>query len=139
MHDIKLKLTNNGEYKPKSLEVFGRSLFLPLAHKSVLVTSFNELCRESLSSSDFIAIAKSFNIVIMENVPIINQDETDVIIRFINFIDNIYFHKVLLFISLETSPDKIYEKGKRVSEFQRTISRLYEINSKEYLSQSKGH
>ena len=138
MADVKHKLANDGHYTPKILEVFGRNLILPLTHKSVLVTNFDDLCRQNLSSSDFIAISKHFSVIIMENVPIINEDETDVVIRFINFVDNAYFQKVLLFISLNVSPDKIYPKGKRVAEFQRTISRLYEINSHEYLVQSKG-
>ena len=138
MLDVKNKLTAGGDYKSRTLEVFGRDLVLPFAHKSVLVTNFDDLCRQNLSSNDFIAIAKHFNIIIMENIPIINEDETDVIIRFINFIDNLYFQKVLLFISLEVSPEQIYPKGKRVAEFQRTVSRLYEINSHEYLVQSQG-
>ena len=138
MEDAKNKLTGNGQYKPCKLKIFGRDLVLPFAHKSVLVTNFDDLCRQNLSSSDFIAIAKNFNIIIMENVPIINKDETDVIIRFINFVDNVYFQKVLLFMSLEASPEHIYPKGQRVQEFQRTVSRLIEINSHEYLMGSKG-
>ena len=136
--DVKNQLTSNGNYASKTLEVFGRNLVLQRAYKSVLVTNFDELCRNNLSSNDFIAIAKNFNIIIMENVPVINNDETDVIIRFINFVDNVYFHKVLLFISLDGSPEKIYPKGSRLAEFQRTISRLHEINSHEYLVGSKG-
>jgi len=136
--DAKSTLTCNSTYLPKTLEVFGRKLVLPLTYKSVLVSSFDDLCRSNLSSNDFIAIAKNFTIIIMENVPIIQEDETDVVIRFINFVDNLYFYKVLLFISLAESPDKIYPKGKRIAEFQRTISRLHEMNSHEYLLQSKG-
>ena len=139
MLDVKNKLTNHGHYHPHAIEVFGRKLVLPLAHKSVLVTSFDELCRKNLSSNDFIAIAKHFSVIIIEDVPVIAEDETDVVIRFINFIDNVYFHKVLLFISLAKSPEKIYSKGKRLAEFQRTISRLYEINSHEYLVNAKSH
>lgn len=133
MQEIKNKFANNGQYVPKTLEVFGRHVTLPFTNKSVLVTNFDSLCRKNLSSNDLIAIAKSFSVIIMENVPVIEEDETDVVIRFINFIDNVYFHKVLLFISLEEEADKIYPAGKRAAEFQRTISRLYEINSHEYL------
>ena len=136
--DIKNNLSSNAGYSSKSLEVFGRKLVLPHVYKSVLVTSFDDLCRSNLSSNDFIEIAKNFSVIIMENVPVINEDETDVVIRFINFVDNVYFYKVLLFISLATDPEKIYPKGKRVAEFQRTISRLHEINSHEYLIHSKG-
>lgn len=138
IQNVKNNLTDGERYIPRKLEVFGRELLLPKAHKSVLVTNFDDICRKNLSFNDFIAIAKNFNTIIMENVPIINEDETDTVIRFINFIDNVYFHKVLLFVSLIDEPAKIYVKGKRLSEFQRTISRLYEIGSHEYLINSKG-
>lgn len=138
MFDVKNKLTNHCHYHPYVMEVFGRKLELPFVHKSVLVTSFDDLCRKNLSSNDFIAIAKHFSVIIMEDVPVIGEDETDVAIRFINFIDNVYFYKVLLFISLSKSPDEIYPKGRRFAEFQRTISRLHEINSHDYLLSAKG-
>ena len=50
-------------------------------------------------------------------------------IRFINFVDNAYFYKIVLFALLETKPSLIYSSGKRIDEFQRTISRLNEMNS----------
>jgi cell division protein ZapE len=70
-------------------------------------------------------------------VPCIAKDETDIAIRFINFIDNLYFHKTLLFISLANAPEKIYPIGKRAEEFKRTISRLNEMNSQSYFINSK--
>lgn len=133
MQDIKNQFTDNGHYRAKTLEVFGRHITFPFTYKSVLVINFDDLCCRNFASNDLIAIVKNFSVIIMENVPIIHSDETDIVIRFINFIDNVYFYKVLLFISLADAPDKIYSSGKRVAEFQRTISRLYEMNSSEYL------
>jgi cell division protein ZapE len=119
------------------LELFGRKMKFKRAYKSILITDFDELCKRPLSSNDFIELGKKFEVIIVEDVPYIGKDETDLAIRFINFIDNVYFHKVLLFISLADSPEKIYPVGKRAKEFKRTISRLHEINSESYLKNSK--
>ncbi len=137
MDEIKKNITGSGKHFPTSLEIFGRKIVFPDTYKTVLITDFDAICRENLSSNDFIQICKYFTTVVMENVPYIGKDETDVAIRFINFIDNIYFHKLLLFISLADSPEKIYPDGKREKEFQRTISRLHEINSQSYFLGSK--
>lgn len=137
--NIKDSLSGGGSYYPHVLQIFKRDVVFPLAYKSILVTDFNSLCKAPLSSSDFIAICKHFTVIVLENVEVIGEDETDVAIRFINLIDSVYFHKVLLFITLATAPEQIYPRGKREKEFQRTISRLYEINSDEYLKASKHH
>lgn len=135
--NIEKELIGDHETKKEVLKIFGRDLELKRVYKDILFTDFEELCMNSLSINDFVEIAKHFTIIIMENVPKIGKDETDYAIRFINFIDNLYFHKVLLFISLADKPEKIYPAGKRVDEFKRTISRLHEMNSIDYYKNSK--
>ncbi len=132
MMNIITELTGN-ELRPTSIEVFGRCLTFSKTHKNTLVTNFDELCLQELGYADYVNICKRFSIIILENVPIINTDNTDVAIRFINFIDNAYFNKVLVFISLQTEPRMLYQNGKRSLEFMRTISRLSEMNSQTYL------
>lgn len=134
---IEIDLIGDHKTKEDTLRLFGRDLRLKRVYRDILFTDFDELCKSSTSINDFVEIAKHFTVIIMENVPKIAKDETDYAIRFINFIDNIYFHKVLLFISLADEPEKIYPAGKRVDEFKRTISRLYEINSHDYYKNSK--
>ena len=75
------------------------------------------------------------SVIFLENVPEIREDENNKIVRFINFIDNAFFYKILLFITLEKPPEEIYKKGHKTKEFQRTISRLVEMNSVEYLKE----
>lgn len=137
MDEIEERLIGDHQTQEVELNLFGRKMQFKRAYKTILFTDFDELCRRSLSSNDYIELGKKFEVIIVENVPIIAEDETDLAIRFINFIDNVYFYKVLLFISLATSPEKIYPRGRRVSEFKRTISRLHEINSESYLKNSK--
>jgi len=137
MEIIKKEILGDHDFKQRSLSLFEREIVFSKAYQHILITDFDELCRSNLSSNDFVEIAKEFSVIIMENVPLIGREETDSAIRFINFIDNVYFHKVLLFISLADVPEKIYPEGKRAQEFKRTISRLHEINSNIYFKNSK--
>jgi cell division protein ZapE len=67
--------------------------------------------------------------MVLENVQEISENETDVAIRFINFIDNAYFNKIKLFMSSEVEMEDIYKSGSRLFEFKRTISRIKEMNA----------
>lgn len=125
-------LTSN-KYKSGSILVFGREISFKKMYKGILITDFNELFMRDLGYIDYVNICQQFKVIVLENVPIIDSDDTDLITRFINFIDNTYFYKILSFITLQAAPEKIYQSGKRIVEFQRTISRLHEMNSSLYL------
>ncbi len=120
-------LTNN-MLSPFSIKVFGRRIEFSSVYQTVLVTDFEELCGRDRGYSDYVTICQHFKTIIVKNVPIIPADNTDLAIRFINFVDNAYFYKVLLFMSLEASPAEIYKGHRRGQEFQRTVSRLHEMN-----------
>ncbi len=122
--------------KSKSITVFGREVTFKNTYKNCLFTDFSELICRDFGYADYVNICQKFNVIVLENVEKIGENETDKITRLINFIDNAYFYKVLLFISLESIPEEIYTKGFRVSEFKRTISRLVEMNSQEYFYNS---
>nr|WP_253307555.1 cell division protein ZapE [Rickettsia endosymbiont of Ceutorhynchus assimilis] len=123
----------NGDFLPHDIEVFGRVLSFKKAHKNILLTNFDELFTGEVSYIDYVNICRKFNIIIVENVQIIRPDNTDIAVRFINFIDNAYFYKILLFMTLEDQPEKIYQGAARREEFKRTVSRLREMNSDLYL------
>lgn len=129
---IILSLTDGKPLIPTQLKIFGRILELKRTYKTILVTDFNEMCVQNLSYNDYIEICKKFTIIILRNVPMIPQDHTDEVIRFINLIDNIYANRVKFFMTSETEPEKIYTKGFRIKEFKRTISRLHEMESSDY-------
>ena len=134
---IQSKLCNEHELSESKIEVFGRDLLFKQAHNNILVTDFSELFERDLGYADYVALAKKFEIIILSSVRAISEEENNIATRFINFIDNAYFYKILLFIELEIEPDQIYKKGKRREEFVRTISRLTEMNSDRYLSEDK--
>ncbi len=138
MHEVIKNLTDEEHILEKTIEVFGRKLVLRKTYKSVLITNFEELCHQMLSYNDYIAICKTFDTIIMEDVPVISHENTDEAIRFINLIDNIYFHHNLLFISMAKKPEALYVNGKRAAEWKRTVSRLHEIESDSYFNECLG-
>jgi len=135
IQQIKQELCDAEELSEANIEVFGRKTVFASAHQNSLFTTFEELFERDLGYADYVAICERFKIIVLESVRPIAEDEVNLITRFINFIDNAYFYKILLFVELETNPDQIYTKGKKREEFVRTISRLNEMNSNEYLNE----
>ncbi len=93
---------------------------------------FKELCDGPRNASDYIAIAKEFNTVLLSHVPIFNGKD-DQARRFITLIDEFYDRNVKLILSAEATPAKLYEGNRLQAEFERTTSRLTEMQSHEYL------
>jgi cell division protein ZapE len=117
---------------PGSLVVFGRRIVFAKTHGTILVTDFDELFMQELGYADYVSICQEYSIIILENIPAIDSNNSDLITRFINFIDNAYFYRVLLFASLYAKAEELYTEGKRSAEFVRTVSRLHEMNSNGY-------
>ncbi|MFU7501332.1 MAG: cell division protein ZapE [Candidatus Tisiphia sp.] len=134
IQNIISKLNSNNRLVSKDILVFGRKISFKMASEKVLVTDFEELFVRELGYVDYVNICQKFSIIIVENIRIIDSDNTDLAVRFINFVDNAYFYKVVLFMTLQDEPIKIYQNGFRKGEFNRTISRLYEMNSDSYVN-----
>ncbi len=93
---------------------------------------FKEICDGPRSSADYIAIAKQFNTVLISHVPIL-EGKDDQARRFITMVDEFYDRNVKLILSAEAAPDKLYAGSRLNAEFERTTSRLTEMQSHEYL------
>lgn len=130
---IKAKICKKAELSQSSIEVFGRELVFKQTHNNILITNFLELFERDLGYADYVAISKKFKIIILSSVRRILEDENNIATRFINFIDNAYFNRVLLFIEIDCNLEEIYIAGNRKAEFRRTISRLTEMNSASYV------
>ena len=143
MDDIKTKLAailnnlNIQRLGPLRLDVLGRGVILRTAQDKLLLTSFDEMFINKLGYSDFVAIGQYFDIVILRSVRKIANEETDVIVRFISFIDNLYLNKVLLFLFFYQDMSAIYEGSKRIQGWDRALSRISEMASVDYLNKSK--
>lgn len=127
--DIRQKLCDADEWSEVKVDVFGREIVFTAGHQNLLFTNFSELFERDIGYADYVNITEKFNIIIIQNIRKITENETDIATRFINFIDNAYFNKVLLFMEAESSVELLYTDGKKINEFKRTISRLNEMNS----------
>ena len=131
------RLTDHEVSEPipsEDLTVQGRTLHVPKALKGVAVFSFKRLCGEARGVADYLAVARRFHTVILVGVPLLGPDMRNEAARFVALIDALYEHKVKLLAAADAEPDALYPVGDGSFEFQRTISRLEEMRSEEYLS-----
>lgn len=96
--------------------------------------TFSALCDGPRSQNDYIELASEFQTIILSEVPVLSSDQDNQARRFINLVDEFYDRNVKLIVSSDVQPEMIYTGNNLVFEFQRTISRLQEMQSKEYLA-----
>ena len=116
----------------------GRMLHVPKALKGVAVFSFKRLCAQARGAADYLAIARRFHTVIMVGIPVLGPHHRNEAARFVTLIDALYEYRVKLLASADTLPDALYTKGDGRFEFDRTVSRLMEMQSEDYLAQGHG-
>jgi cell division protein ZapE len=117
-----------------SLVVKGRALAVPRAARNVAWFDFADLCQKPLGAADYLAIADRFAAVIVEAIPRLDRDRRNEARRFNILIDTLYEARTLLVASAETLPEEIYPAGDGSVEFQRTVSRLNEMQSQDYIA-----
>jgi cell division protein ZapE len=116
----------------------GRTLHVPKSLKGVAVFSFKRLCGEPRGAADYLAIARRYHTVIIVGIPVMTADMRNEASRFVTLIDALYEHKVKLLAAADAEPEGLYPSGDGSFEFQRTISRLEEMKSAEYLAEGHG-
>ena len=127
-------LTQNKKEKENIIEINNRIININAFAKGVLWANFEQICSSPRSASDYIELSKEFHTIIVSEVPVMNTD--DEARRFISFIDECYDRKVKLVISAAELPEKLYVQSRLNEKFKRTISRMIEMQSKDYLSQA---
>jgi len=116
----------------------GRMLHVPKALKGVAVFSFKRLCGEARGASDYLAVARHFHAVIIVGIPRMGPENRNEAARFVTLIDALYEYKVKLLASAAAMPDQLYVAGDGAFEFERTASRLSEMQSDDYLALGHG-
>ena len=116
----------------------GRTLQVPKSLKGVAVFSFKRLCGEARGAADYLAIARRFHTVIIVGIPIMTREMRNEAARFVTLIDALYEHRVKLLAAADAEPEGLYPSGDGNFEFQRTVSRLEEMQSAEYLGEGHG-
>ncbi|MBB5984057.1 cell division protein ZapE [Sphingobium lignivorans] len=116
----------------------GRSLHVPKSLKGVAVFSFKRLCGEARGASDYLAVARRFHTVIIVGIPLLGPENRNEAARFVTLIDALYEHKVKLIAGAAAEPAALYPHGDGSFEFERTVSRLMEMQSDAYLALGHG-
>ena len=116
------------------LDINGREIQTVLLADGVVWFDFDALCNTTRSTDDYIEIARSHHTLLLGNVTEMDDSTNDSVRRFINMVDEFYDRGVKLVITAQVRPEALY-KGKRLEfEFDRTVSRLSEMQSPEYLA-----
>ncbi|MFS0772162.1 cell division protein ZapE [Sphingomonas sp. 1P08PE] len=135
------RLTDHEVTEPipsEDLAVQGRTLHVPKTLKGVAVFSFRKLCGEARGAADYLAVARRYHTVILVGIPRLGPDNRNEAARFVSLIDALYEHKVKLLAAADAAPADLYPSGDGAFEFQRTVSRLEEMQSDDYLGAGHG-
>ncbi len=116
----------------------GRTMHVPKSLKGVAVFSFKRLCGEPRGAADYLAIARRFHTVILVGIPRMTREMRNEASRFVTLIDQLYEHKVKLLAAADAEPADLYPAGDGTFEFARTVSRLEEMQSADYLAEGHG-
>lgn len=118
-----------------ALTLKGRQLVVPRAAGDAARFSFADLCEKPLGARDYLAIAGRFSTVFIDHVPVLGEGKRNEAKRFILLIDTLYDHHMRLVMSAAAPPERLYtaKRGTEVFEFERTASRLVEMQSRDWL------
>ncbi len=119
-----------------SIEVEGRPITAVKEADDVVWFGFEALCDGPRSQNDYIELAREYHAVLVEGVPVLGSNNDDQARRFVYLVDEFYDRNVKLILSAETTIEALYTEGRLEFEFQRTISRVQEMQSKEYLKRA---
>ncbi|MEX6506908.1 cell division protein ZapE [Jiella sp. M17.18] len=133
-------LVNGAKEGPASLSVKGRTVAVPRAGNGAARFVCDDLLKRPLGAQDYLALAKRFHTVVLEGVPVMAEAERNEAKRFITLVDALYDSGRRLVISAEAPADQLYRSrnGNEAFEFDRTVSRLIEMRSQEYLEKAAG-
>lgn len=136
MDQIFAHLTDNAPVAAEELHVKGRVIPVPLEAKGVARFTFAQLCEQALGAEDYLKIAATYHTVFLENIPKLTYDRRNEAKRLMILVDALYDNGIKLIASADAPPDHLYRGSDHAFEFQRTVSRLIEMQSPDYLSKN---
>lgn len=129
-----LRLTDVPRGKPMKLDVQGRRLSVPQTARGVARFDFRQLCEAALGGPDYLQIAWTFHTLLLDHIPRMERANRNEAKRFVTLIDALYDNHVKFICSADGPPEALYPAGDGSFEFARTVSRLIEMQSVEYLA-----
>ena len=126
-------LTEGAAVEPDEIELRGRTIPVSRASRGVAWFSFAELCEQPRGAEDYIGVAGRYHTLILDGVPKLPEAKRNEAKRFMTLIDALYEHKVNIVMAADAAPQDLYREGTHAFEFERTVSRLMEMQSAEYM------
>jgi cell division protein ZapE len=125
------------EEERQPLDVEGRKIPYRKRAGGLVWFDFAVLCGGPRSYTDYVDLAKRFHTVILSGVPRMSPKTADAARRFTWLVDVFYDDRVKLVVGAEAQPEALFTEGEHSAEFQRTVSRLHEMQSAQYLSSER--
>jgi cell division protein ZapE len=129
-------LTGVTQGEPAEIELLGRKLAIREQARGAARFAFDDLCVQPLGPQDFLAIADAYHAVVVKGVPRLSPDKRNEAKRFVTLIDALYERSAKFICTAAASPHELYPAGDGAFEFERTASRLVEMQTPEYLGRS---
>ncbi len=126
------KITKNKKKSTISINVKGRDFKIENFYEGILRIKFNELCDQNLGAEDYLEIIQSCKFMVIDQIPQFNDVNSNQQKRFITLLDVIYDKDISLAVTADQNLDKFNSSRLLEKPFKRTISRLYELTSKDY-------
>jgi cell division protein ZapE len=133
--DAAFERMRSGPDENPHLAIEGRTLHALKCAGSAVWFDFATLCDGPRSQRDYLELARTFPVLILSGVPRMSAEMGDRARRFTWLVDILYDHRVKLLVSAQAPPDELYREGPNSREFPRTVSRLVEMQTREYMAQ----
>ncbi len=114
---------------PLVLRVKGRDVEIPRYHNGMARARFHELCSKALGAADYLALADTVRVLLLDDIPTLGRSNFNEAKRFVTLIDALYEARVRLICSAAAKPEMLYLEGEGTFEFERTASRLREMQA----------
>jgi len=131
-------ISDDSDGAPLDIDVKGRVIRVPRAEREVAAFHFQSLCEEARSALDYLELAKRFRVFIVADVPQMNDNRKDAALRFMTLIDTLYEHHAILAMSAAVPAERLYTGTLHAKVFDRTVSRLMEMQSRDYAGLKEG-
>jgi len=123
-----------GRDESPALTVEGRALHARKRAGSAVWFDFAALCDGPRSQRDYLELAQRFALLFLSGIPVMKAEQADLARRFTWLVDILYDHRVKLVASAEAPVEALYVAGRNVQEFPRTVSRLTEMRTHDYMA-----
>lgn len=137
LDDAFARLTDDAEGEPEEIAVGARRLAVPRQARGVAYFEFADLCARALGAADYLALTERYHTLVLAGVPRLTPDRRNEARRFMTLVDALYERRRNLVIGAEVPASELYPKGDGAFEFQRTVSRLMEMQSKDYVDSAQ--